>query len=48
MSVLPILEADFCHDGRGPELQKAVRKHNGVFLAGFEYYNPDDTYDEAN
>jgi hypothetical protein len=48
MSNKPILEGDFYHDGRGPELQKVRWKSNGVILAGFEYYNPDDEYTPEN
>ena len=48
MKVIPILEKEFYHDGRGPELQKVRWGQNGVVLKGFEYYNPDDTYEEEN
>lgn len=41
-----ILEKYFYHDGRGPELQKIVWSNNGAILEGFEYYNPDDTYND--
>ena len=44
----PILENEFHHDGRGPELQRVVWTHEGVILKGFEYYNPEDVYEEAN
>lgn len=44
MSINPILENEFYHDGRGPELQKVRWKLNGVVLVGFEYFNPDDEY----
>lgn len=48
MSINPILENDFYHDGRGPELQKVRWKSNGVILAGFEYFNPNDEYTPEN
>src|SRR5690606_9657331 len=48
MSTKPILENDFYHDGRGPELQRVVWKSNGVVLVGFEYFNPDDEYIPEN
>lgn len=48
MKIQPILENVFYHDGRGPELQKVIWKQNGVILAGFEYYNPDNKYDSIN
>jgi len=48
MSINPILESHFYHDGRGPELQKVKWKSNGVVLAGFEYFNPDDEYSPQN
>lgn len=41
-----LLEHEFHHDGRGPELQRVVWIHNGVILRGFEYYNPEDAYEE--
>lgn len=46
MEMIPILENEFYHDGRGPELKLVVWKLNGVIPEGFEYYNPDDVYDE--
>jgi hypothetical protein len=45
---IPILLNQFYHDGRGPELQRVVWKFRGNILSGFEYYNPDDIYDEQN
>ncbi len=48
MKIEPILENEFHHDGRGPELQKVIWARNGVVLRGFEYYNPKDTYDEEH
>lgn len=48
MKIEPILEKEFHHDGRGPELQKVIWGRNGVVLKGFEYYNPEDTYDEEH
>lgn len=44
MSTKPILESDFYHDGRGPELQRVVWKLMGTVLVGFEYFNPDVKY----
>lgn len=41
MRVKPILEDVFYHDGRGPSLQKVIWENNGIFLSGFEYFNPD-------
>jgi len=46
--VIPILEESFHHDGRGPELQRVIWGLKGVVLKGFEYYNPEDDYDELN
>ncbi|WP_299077963.1 hypothetical protein [uncultured Paraglaciecola sp.] len=48
MTIDPVLENDFYHDGRGPELQKVRWKSNGVVLVGFEYFNPDDEYTPDN
>lgn len=45
---IPILESDFFHDGRGPELQKVIWDYRGQILRGFEYFNPDDEYTEEN
>ena len=36
----PILEAEFHHDGRGPELQRVI--WSSSFPQGFEYFNPED------
>ncbi|WP_417442078.1 hypothetical protein [Idiomarina sp.] len=44
MNTKAILESDFYHDGRGPELQRVVWKLRGAVLVGFEYFNPDDKY----
>ena len=44
----PILEDHFYHDGRGPELHRAVWVLRGTNLVGFEYFNPDDAYEENN
>lgn len=44
----PVLEDSFYHDGRGPELQDVVWSKNGVCLVGFEYFNPDDVYEDRN
>ena len=43
--IQPILLNEFYHDGRGPELVRVHWKQDGKILAGFEYYNPDDTYE---
>ena len=48
MNIKPVYEKEFHHDGRGPELQRVVWKNNGITLAGFEYYNPEDTYNEES
>jgi hypothetical protein len=40
------LESEFHHDGRDPELQRVVWAFDGKILQGFEYYNPEDTYEE--
>ncbi len=48
MKTKPILENEFYHDGRGPELQCVRWGMKGVILKGFEYYNPDDEYKEEN
>ena len=44
----PVLEKDFYHEGRGPELQKVYWANGGSTLVGFSYYNPDDVYDNEN
>jgi hypothetical protein len=43
-----VLEADFYHDCRGPELQNVVWGLKGSSLLGFEYFNPDDEYTKIN
>lgn len=48
MKIEPILEKEFHHDGRGPELQRVIWADEGKILKGFEYYNPEDSYDEEN
>lgn len=48
MRIVPVLQNEFYHDGRGPELQKVLWKHRGAILSGFEYYNPDDKYTPEN
>ena len=48
MKATAILEAEFHHDGRGPELQRVVWDYGGKNLKGFEYYNPEDVYEEEN
>jgi hypothetical protein len=45
---IPLFESDFYHEGRGPELQKVIWDFRGQILRGFEYFNPDDEYTEAN
>ena len=42
---IPILADQFYHDGRGPELKRVIWKFCGQILAGFEYFNPDDSHD---
>ena len=42
MKPIPVLESDFYHDGRGPELERIVFANNGRRLVGFEYINPDE------
>ncbi len=48
MSINPVLENEFYHDGRGPALQNARWRGGGVMLAGFEYFNPGDAYNREN
>ncbi|MDH3379826.1 MAG: DUF6429 family protein [Gammaproteobacteria bacterium] len=48
MKIKSLLEKYFYHDGRGPELQSVVWNSDGVIPKGFEYYNPDDGYEENN
>lgn len=48
MKSKPILEKEFYHDGRGPELTSVLWKRKGVMLDGFEYFNPDDDYSDSN
>ena len=48
MKIIPILEDAFHHDGRGPELQCVVWGLRNVVLKGFEYFNPEDVYEDAN
>ena len=43
-----LLETELHHDGRGPELLRVVWVYEGKILLGFEYYNPEDTYDEES
>ena len=45
---IPVLEAEFHHDGRGPELQKVIWDYRGQILRGFEYFNPEDDYKAEN
>ena len=48
MKTRSILDTHFYHDGRGPELQRVIWRNNGITLIGFEFYNPDDIYEEKN
>lgn len=48
MEIYTLLESMFHHDGRGPELQRVVWAYDGKILQGFEYYNPEDAYEEEN
>ena len=47
-NLIPILESDFHHDGRGPELQAVIWDYRGQILRGFEYFNPEDEYTTEN
>jgi hypothetical protein len=44
----PIHKEDFYHDGRGPELIRAIWSRRGTSLEALEYYNPEDPYDEGH
>ena len=48
MKTATLLENEFHHDGRGPELQRVVWAYEGKLLRGFEYYNPEDIYKGKN
>lgn len=48
METTTLLESEFHHNGRGPELQRVVWAFDGKILQGFEYYNPEDTYEEES
>ena len=48
METTTLLETELHHDGRGPELLRVVWVYEGKILLGFEYYNPEDTYDEES
>ena len=48
MQTIALFENEFHHEGRGPELQRVVWSQNGIILKGFEYYNPEDVFDEEN
>ncbi len=48
MKTITLLENEFHHDGRGPELQRVIWDSKGIILKGFEYYNPEDNYKEEN
>ena len=43
-----MLEGEFYHDGRGPELQRVRWTMKGIVLKGFEYFNSDDDYTDEN
>jgi hypothetical protein len=42
----PILELEFHHDGRGPELKRVI--WSSSVPRGFEYFNPTDSYVAEN
>ena len=42
----PIQKEQFHHDGRGPKLVRIIWSSNGSHLEAFEYYNPEDPYDD--
>ena len=46
MNTAQLLESESHHDGHGPELKRVVWAYEGKILQGFEYYNPEDTYEE--
>lgn len=46
MKTKPVLENEFYHDGRGPELQQTIWGFRDAQLIGFTFYNPDDTHDD--
>jgi hypothetical protein len=48
METTNLLESEFHHDGRRPELQRVVWAFDGKIPQGFDYYNPEDTYEEEN
>jgi len=48
MEKIALFEIEFHHEGRGPELQRVVWSKDGITLKGFEYYNPDDVFEEEN
>jgi hypothetical protein len=48
MEATKLLESEFHHDGRGPELQRVIWAFDGKILLGFDYYNPEDTYEEKS
>ena len=43
-----VYEDQFYCDGRGPELKTVVWRKKGISLHGFEYFNPDDVFDDKN
>jgi hypothetical protein len=48
MKATKLLESEFHRDSRGPELQRVVWAFDGKILQGFDYYNPEDTYEEES
>jgi hypothetical protein len=44
----PIHKEDFHHDGRGPGLMQVLWSPKGDYLKAFEYFNPEDPYDEVH
>jgi len=48
MKIATLLENEFHNDGRGPELQRVIWAFDGKILQGFDYYNPEDTYEEES
>ncbi len=43
-----ILESDFYHDGRGPELIRVHYGGKGSMIEAVDFYNPDDAYEQKN
>ena len=42
-----ILEKEFYHEGRGPELIRVHYRNQGSIIEAIDFYNPDDVYDQA-